>query len=111
MTKLKYINMLIMALDDEVSNGGLPPYVTEHKFHDKRRWRFDFAWPEYFLGMEIDGAVWQGGRHVTGAGFTKDCEKFNAATVLGWSVLRYPSGTSIGNIIEDIKLITMGGTK
>jgi very-short-patch-repair endonuclease len=38
--------------------------------------------------VEIEGGVWRGGRHTTGAGFTRDCEKYLAASALGWMVLR-----------------------
>lgn len=69
------------------ANGIVAP-VTEHRFHPKRRWKFDMAWPDRKLALEIEGGVWHGGRHTTGAGFTADCEKYNEATVCGWRVLR-----------------------
>lgn len=67
---------------------GVPAPVAEHKFHPLRRWRFDYAWPAEFIALEVEGGVWTGGRHTRGAGFVKDMEKYNAATVLGWRVLR-----------------------
>lgn len=33
----------------------LPQPVREKKFHPIRRWRFDFAWPENLVAVEIDG--------------------------------------------------------
>ena len=66
-----------------------PIPLREHRFHPKRMWRFDFAWPEYKLAVEIDGGTFIGGRHNQGIQFSKDCEKLNAATLLGWRVLRY----------------------
>lgn len=60
----------------------------EYKFHSKRRWRFDLAIPSLKLAFEIEGGTWRGGRHVNPIGFAKDCEKYNAATRLGWSVFR-----------------------
>lgn len=62
--------------------------VREYKFHPKRKWRLDFAWPEEKLAVEIEGAVWTGGRHTTGVGFTTDCEKYAEAMCLGWTILR-----------------------
>ncbi len=62
---------------------------SEFKFHPDRRWRADFAIPSEKLLIEIDGGVWSGGRHTRGAGFIGDCEKLNAAAVLGYRVLRY----------------------
>jgi very-short-patch-repair endonuclease len=65
----------------------LPACVCEYKFHKTRRWRFDFAWPSEKIAVEIEGR----GRHQTFMGFAKDAEKYNAALLLGWRVLRYPA--------------------
>ena len=69
---------------------GIRNYQEEYQFHETRRWRFDFAWPEQMVALEIEGGVWRGakGGHTSGVGFTKDCEKYNTATVMGWKVLR-----------------------
>lgn len=69
---------------------GLPEPVRELTFTPLRRWRFDLAWPERMLAVEVDGGVMSGGRHTRGAGFVADCEKLNTATLLGWRVLRFP---------------------
>jgi very-short-patch-repair endonuclease len=66
----------------------IPAPVREVRFLDSRRWRFDFAWPDVKLACEVEGGVYSGGRHTSGAGFEKDCEKYNTALVLGWRVLR-----------------------
>jgi hypothetical protein len=60
-----------------------------HEHVPGRRWRFDFAWPAYMVAAECEGGTWSGGRHTTGTGFEKDAEKYNAATVLGWRVVRF----------------------
>lgn len=67
---------------------GLPRPEREWKFDAKRRWRFDYAWPERMVALEVEGGVWTGGRHTRGAGFLKDIEKYNRAAVLGWRLLR-----------------------
>jgi very-short-patch-repair endonuclease len=67
---------------------GLPEPATEHRFHPTRKWRFDYAWPEHKVALEVEGAVWTHGRHTRGSGFVKDMEKYNTAAVLGWMVLR-----------------------
>lgn len=69
---------------------GLPQPETEYPFARaiKRRWRLDYAWPALMLALEIEGGVWNGGRHVRGAGFEADIEKYNAAGLLGWRLLR-----------------------
>lgn len=70
---------------------GLPEPVREHRFHPVRRWRFDFAWPDRKIAVEVDGGTWSGGRHSRGAGYEKDAEKLNTATLDGWRVLRVTS--------------------
>lgn len=67
---------------------GLPTPAMEHRFYDGRRWRFDYAWPEHRIALEVEGGVWTGGRHTRGAGFLADMEKYNMAAVTGWAVLR-----------------------
>ena len=68
-----------------------PPPNSEYRFHDKRRWRFDFAWPDKMVAVEIEGGIHKISRHTTGTGFTADCEKYNQAVLDGWQVLRFTS--------------------
>lgn len=65
-----------------------PEPVREHRFHPTRQWRFDFAWPDHRVALEIDGGTSGGGRHVRVQGFRADCEKLNEAQLLGWIVIR-----------------------
>lgn len=81
----KFMNLIL--------DGKLPVPEKEHRFDKTRRWRFDFAYPKIKLAIEIEGAVWTQGRHTRGIGFIKDCEKYNAATLQGWKVLRYTCDT------------------
>ena len=67
---------------------GLPKPVAELQFEPLRRWRFDYAWPEAKIALEVEGGVWSGGRHTTGKGFVGDMAKYNRAACLGWRVLR-----------------------
>ena len=62
--------------------------VKEHRFHPKRKWRFDYAIPEYKIALEVEGGVWTGGRHIRAQGFLGDMEKYNTATLMGWRVFR-----------------------
>jgi len=59
----------------------------EYVFHPYRRWRFDYAWPEDKVALELQGGTWAKGRHVRGAGYRNDCEKLDEAQLLGWLVL------------------------
>lgn len=62
--------------------------IKEHKFHPTRRWRFDYAIPEYKIALEVEGGVWTQGRHTRPQGFLGDIEKYNTATLMGWRVFR-----------------------
>lgn len=69
-----------------------------------RDWRFDFAWPEHHLAVEVEGGTWTRGRHNRGSGFAEDCEKYNAAAELGWTVLRYPGQSVLdGSAVTQIE--------
>ena len=63
----------------------------EYRFHPDRKWRFDLAWPDNRLAVEIEGLTRSGGRHQRMAGYTHDCEKYREAAKAGWRVLRYTS--------------------
>jgi very-short-patch-repair endonuclease len=67
---------------------GLPVPKLEYRFHPDRKWRFDFAWPDEMVALEVEGGVWSHGRHGRGSGIVKDIEKYNAAAQAGWMVLR-----------------------
>ena len=88
---------------------GLPLPISEHPFARDwgRRWRFDFAWPDLRLAVEVDGGIWipGGGRHNRGAGYEADVEKLNVAVILGWRVLRFtPRHLANGSAITAIRL-------
>ena len=67
---------------------GLPLPIPEHVFHPTRKWRFDFAWPEYKVALEVDGGIWIKGGHNRGAQMKLDWEKQNNAAILGWRILK-----------------------
>ena len=83
--------------------GGMAP-VTEMQFHSGRKWRFDMAWPEVQLAIEIEGGIYSGGRHTRGTGFQADCEKYLEAAILGWTVIRLTPSMldkpTLGRIVE-----------
>ena len=79
---------------------GLPTPVREYRFSQltNRLWRFDFAWPELRIAVEIEGLTHYGknadgshkiGRHQTSAGFQGDLDKYNQAAIERWQVLRF----------------------
>ena len=66
---------------------GVAP-VKEHRFHPSRMWRFDYAFPEQMVALEVEGGVYTQGRHIRPKGFLGDVEKYNAAAMAGWRVVR-----------------------
>lgn len=64
-------------------------FVAEYKFHETRKWRFDIAIPSMKVAIEYEGIMSRKSRHTTITGYSKDCDKYNAATIAGWRVLRY----------------------
>ncbi len=83
---------------------GLPVPVREFKFHPSRRWRIDYCWPSIKLAVEIEGGIWlKKGGHTTGVGFSKNIEKYNNLTLLGYRLLRFtPAQERNGDAIEMI---------
>lgn len=77
----------------------LPIWESEYHFalDVSRKWRFDFAWPEFKLAVELNGLMvkYHEGRRVVATGHAsldgiiKDYDKLNAAVILGWSVLSF----------------------
>ncbi len=51
-----------------------------------KRYRLDFAYPDSRTGIEIQGGVYNRGRHVTGSGYERDCRKYNLAYTSGWTI-------------------------
>ena len=65
-------------------------YASEFTFCPGRRWRFDFAWPDLKIAVEIEGMTYTGvGYHQNPEDYGKDCEKYNTAAFLGWKVFRF----------------------
>lgn len=88
---------------------GLKP-EREYLFHPKRRWRFDFAWPDpkIKLAVEVEGGIWSGGRHNRALGFEQDAVKYAHAAILGYRVIRVStaqvmSGQAIQWTLEALK--------
>lgn len=66
----------------------LPEPEREYRFKPGRKWAFDFAWVRDRVALEVEGGIWNNGRHTTGKGFMGDCEKYNEAALMGWKVIR-----------------------
>ena len=79
-------------LETRLKQLGLPAGEREFRFCE-RRWRFDFAWANKKIALEVEGSVFTGGRHTRGMGFIKDIEKYNNAAMQGWRVVRCTPST------------------
>lgn len=71
----------------------LPAPESEYRFAPPRRWRMDYAWPAHRVALEVEGGVWTRGRHTRPTGYLRDVEKYNAAAVRGWRLLRCTPST------------------
>jgi very-short-patch-repair endonuclease len=69
---------------------GVPEPVREHRFAAAigRAWRFDFAWLDRMVALEVEGGTWVNGAHNRGSHFASDAEKYDEAALAGWLVLR-----------------------
>ena len=68
------------------SGGRLKPSGETTTFS---KWRFDFAYPELKLAFEVEGGTWiPRSGHTHPIAYAKDCEKYNFAVKLGWTVYR-----------------------
>jgi hypothetical protein len=65
----------------------LPAPVFELRFAPPRRFRFDAAWVDSRVALEIQGGLYTGGRHVRGAALEAEHVKLNLAAANGWRVL------------------------
>jgi hypothetical protein len=82
---VKYNPTIVAAF---LASFGIPAPEFEYRFHPERKWRFDLAWPDAKVALEIDGGIWIRGGHNRGAQMKKDWEKSNTAATMGWRVLR-----------------------
>lgn len=81
-----------LALWDKCTPAGSPSPTTQHRFHKKRKWLFDFAWPDRKFAVEYEGGIYNAkSGHRTAAGVLRDIEKYNAAALDGWCVYRLTS--------------------
>lgn len=102
------------AMAGSIRLNKLPEPQVEYPFAQslKRRWRFDFAYPEAKVALEVEGGTWTNGRHSRGKGFEGDVDKANMAQLLGWLVIRVTTDMVYDNRAADVlraALILRGG--
>jgi very-short-patch-repair endonuclease len=83
---------------------GLTGYVREYQAIKGRKFRFDFAWLEHRLLVEVNGGTYTKGAHSTGAGIARDYEKANLACLAGWRCLSFDGkAVKSGEAVEVIR--------
>ena len=86
------VNALAMRFEALWQRWEGPPLEREYKFSAARRWRADYCHTEGRIIIELEGGIYSAGRHVRAEGYRADCEKYNAAAMLGYTVLRLGTG-------------------
>ena len=83
---------------------GLPEPIREYPAIKGRKFRFDFAWLEQRLLVEVNGGTFTRGGHSTGVGIRRDYEKANLAQLAGWRVLMF-DGRAVrsGEAVEQVR--------
>jgi very-short-patch-repair endonuclease len=92
------------ALETQLRQTGATGWIREYQFDAARRWRFDFAWPDELVAVEVEGGTWSAGRHSRGSGFEADCVKYGEAAVRGWLVIRVTT-----EMVDDGRAVNLVG--
>lgn len=103
-----YKHSLVRGLLFDLRMERLPAPVLEHRFMESRRYRFDAAYVQERIAIEVEGGTgWKrdgASRHLTPSGFEGDARKYNEAACLGWLLIRLtPTMLRDGSGIEMIK--------
>lgn len=86
-------------------------FEQEYKFHPTRKWRADFLITGTKILIEVEGGIWMagGGRHTRGKGYIGDMEKYNSASMMGFTVLRFcTEQVKSGMAIQQIEILIKG---
>lgn len=82
---------------------GIPQPTREYRFCE-RRWRVDYAWVDAKVALEIEGGIWEQGRHNRPVSMIKEMAKYNRLSVLGWRLIRCtPQDVKDGSIFETVR--------
>ena len=83
--------------------GTLPVPIRGYLFDPPRRSHLDFAWPEFWVAVEIHGGLWIRGRHQRPGGYQTDCRKWNRAARLGWRVFHYTTADMTERPVQTVE--------
>jgi very-short-patch-repair endonuclease len=68
----------------QCEQAGFPAPLREYAAVPGRRFRWDFAWTDARVLVEINGGTYAHMGHSTGPGIARDYEKSNLAMLAGW---------------------------
>ena len=68
----------------QCEQAGFPAPLREYAAVPGRRFRWDFAWTDARVLVEINGGTYARMGHSTGTGIARDYEKSNLAVLAGW---------------------------
>ena len=65
--------------------------MAEYRFAPPRKFRFDYAWIDAKVALEIEGGIWMkgGSGHSHPMWILRDMKKGNLAASLGWKIFRF----------------------
>lgn len=69
----------------------LPLPETQYRLPGKRQYRYDFAWKNKKLLLEVQGGIYTKGAHARAGGIIRDNRKANYAAAQGWRVMYFNS--------------------
>lgn len=75
----------------QIVESGIPLPVRQFEFAKciGRKYRADLAWPDERVLIEVDGGLYNGGRHSNGVGRENDMERDAISCALGWKLMRF----------------------
>lgn len=95
-------SLLEVVLANRLEHAGLPVGVPQFRFVEGRQYRFDRAWPDRMVAVEVQGGVWSDDGHGRKSMVARDCAKLSLAAALGWRCLPVTRA-----MIEDGTAITL----
>lgn len=84
----KFFKFAIQHFPVSAEEDSLHYFTREFRFHHHRQYRFDFAWPNLKIAVEIQGFAY----HSSKKAVIRDYCKYNLAVENDWLVIQVTSG-------------------
>ncbi len=92
----------------QCEQAGFPAPLREYAAVPGRRFRWDFAWTDARVLVEINGGTYARMGHSTGTGIARDYEKSNLAVLAGWKVFAFDRRMVEGGTALDVTAKALG---